>query len=189
MPDASVWREDHTPVLVVFTGLPGTGKSTLAARAAGLLRCPVFAKDVLEAALWRAEIGPAQGVKTGWAGYELLAALAESQLMLGQPAVLDSVATFERIRTRWRDLAAAHGAMFVSVNTICSDQTLHRARIESRKRGIPGWPELTWEHIDEVRSRYEPPVADLTLDATDTLAANVTAMERLLMGGRMTVPR
>lgn len=184
VPDVSAWSEDHAPALVVFTGLPGTGKSTLAARAARLLRCPVFAKDVLEAALWRVEIGPSQSVQTGWAGYELLTVLAESQLTLGQSAVLDSVATFERIRTRWRDLAAAHGATFVSVHPICSDQALHRARIEGRRRGIPGWPELTWEHIEDVRSRYEPPAADLTLDAAVALDANVAALKRLLTDRR-----
>ena len=145
-----------------------------------MLRCPVFAKDVLEAALWRSEIGPAQGIQTGWAGYELLTTLAESQLGLGQPAILDSVATFDRIRTRWRDLAAEHNAHFIAIHTICSDEDLHRARIETRRRNIPGWPELTWDHIQEVRSRYEPPPAALTLDATDPLPDNLIRLDRYL---------
>ena len=173
-------RVERRPAIVAFTGVPGTGKSTLAARAGRVLGCPVFGKDVLEAALWRAEVGPAQGVQTGWAGYELLTALAEGQLALGQSAVLDSVATFARLSERWRELATANGAAFLTVHTICSDQALHRRRIESRRREIPGWPELTWEHVREVSQRYETRGADLTLDAAESLDRNVEQLESLL---------
>ena len=165
---------------MVFTGLPGTGKSTLAAAAARLLHCPVFAKDVVEAALWRSEIGPAQGIPTGWAGYALLTTLAESQLDVGQSAVLDSVATFERIRTRWRELAIARGGAFVTIHTVCSDEVVHRRRVETRRRNIPGWPELTWEHVQEVRSRYEAPKADLVLDTMNPLDTNIERLSRML---------
>ncbi|HEY3108146.1 MAG TPA: hypothetical protein VGL23_05305 [Chloroflexota bacterium] len=41
------------PLLVVLSGVPGTGKSTVGEHAARLLGCPLFAKDVLEAALRR----------------------------------------------------------------------------------------------------------------------------------------
>jgi predicted kinase len=39
--------------LVVFSGLPGTGKSALAEQAGRKLGIPVFAKDWLEATLLR----------------------------------------------------------------------------------------------------------------------------------------
>ena len=45
------------PVLVVFTGAPGTGKTTLATFASKWLNAPVFSKDELEATLWRSGIG------------------------------------------------------------------------------------------------------------------------------------
>jgi predicted kinase len=91
------------PQLVVFAGLPGTGKSTLSEQAARLLGCPLFVKDRLEATLRRNGIGPEH--QSGWAAYELLTTLAEEQLRLGQSAVLDSTATFERIRAQWRQAA------------------------------------------------------------------------------------
>ena len=65
-----------SPILILVSGLPGAGKSTLAEGLGRALGCPVFAKDWLEAALWRSGVRREQG--SGWAGYELLTALAES---------------------------------------------------------------------------------------------------------------
>jgi predicted kinase len=79
-----------------LAGLPGTGKSTLAEHAARVLRCPLFTKDRLETTLRRSGIEPENN--SGWAAYELLTTLADEQLRLGQSAVLDSTATFERVR-------------------------------------------------------------------------------------------
>lgn len=129
------------PQSIIFTGLPGTGKSTLAEEAATLLRCPLFAKDQLEATLRRSGIGA--DANSGWAAVELLNTLAREQLRRGQSAILDCVATFERMREPWRVLARTYGTRLRIVECVCSDETLHRARLEIRQRGIPGWPELT----------------------------------------------
>ncbi len=75
--------------LIVFSGLPGTGKSTLAESIGKEFCFPVFAKDWLEATLLRS--GLKEDLKSlGFAGYELLTVLAERQLMLGQSVILDS---------------------------------------------------------------------------------------------------
>ena len=56
--------------LIIFSGLPGTGKSTLAEAVARQLGIPVFAKDWLEAALIRSELKPMNEAKSlGFAGY------------------------------------------------------------------------------------------------------------------------
>ncbi len=168
------------PQIVVFTGLPGTGKSTLAEHAAKLLRCPVFSKDVLEAALLRG--GFEHGPMTGFAAYELLTTLAEAQLRLGQSVILDSVATFERLRTAWRHLAAEYRAVFVVVECTCSDTDLHRARLARRRRGIPGWDELGWEDVERVRTNYEAWIDDrLVLDAVKPLDQNLAHLDQYLI--------
>src|SRR5690242_8009883 len=93
--------------LIVFAGLPGAGKSRLAEAVARELGCPVFTKDWLEAALLASDLSPTgqSTPATGYAGYELLYTLSRRQLQLGQSAILDSVATYESIRQRWRGLA------------------------------------------------------------------------------------
>jgi len=99
-----VWKaimERSLQRLIVMAGLPGTGKSCIAEAVGRELSCPVYAKDWLEAA--RRRSGLAQTPETahllGYAGYELLMALAERQLRLGQSAILVSVASTTSIRT------------------------------------------------------------------------------------------
>ena len=168
--------------LVVVGGVPGTGKSLVAAHAARLLNATLLSKDVLEAALWRSGVDRSAG--SGWAAYEQLGSLAETQLRLGGNVVLDSVATNERIRAAWRALAAAHGARLIAIECVCSDERIHRLRIEKRDRGIPGWPELTWADVAAVRSRYEPwsDPERLVLDSVRPVDENLAAVAAHLHG-------
>ena len=74
----------------------------------------------------------------GYAGYELLTTLALRQLRLNQSVILDSVASFERIREQWRDLSKVYGAEWRVIECVCSDETIHQTRLTTRQRGIPG---------------------------------------------------
>ena len=129
--------------LIIFSGLPGTGKSTLAERLGKDLSIPVFAKDWLEATLLRNGLKPSDENRSlGFAGYEVLTILAERQLMLSQSVILDSVAGSLTIRDTWHQLAIKFGADWRVIECICSDEALHLARLKERKRNIPGWHEL-----------------------------------------------
>jgi predicted kinase len=110
-----------------MTGLPETGKSSIAESVGHALGVPVFAKEWLEAALRHAGLAqtPEQAQVVGYAGYELLSALAERQLRLGQSAILDSVASTESIRATWRTLASELAASWYVVECICFDVALH----------------------------------------------------------------
>lgn len=141
--------------LIVFSGLPGAGKSALAEAVGRAQGIPVFAKDWLEATLLRCELAPSNPQKPlGSAGYELLTILAERQLTLGQSVILDSVASTLSIRAAWKTLAAQYRADWCVVECVCPDEAVHRARIASRQRNIPGWHELTWQDVEHVRSYY-----------------------------------
>src|SRR5918996_3667571 len=109
--------------LIVFSGLPGTGKSTLAEGIGRDLGVPVFAKDWLEATLVSSGLKPISEEKSlGFAGYELLTILAERQFLLGQSVILDSVAASQTIRRTWRELAEKYGADCRVIECICSDE-------------------------------------------------------------------
>ena len=161
--------------LIVFSGLPGTGKSSLAEAIGRDFRIPVFAKDWLEATLLRSDLKPTSEEKSlGFAGYELLTTLAERQLMLGQSVILDSVAASLSIRSVWRQLSDQYGADWRVVECICSDQPLHRSRLSGRKRSIPGWHELEWSEVERVRQYYVSWEGDrLVLDMTNAFSENL----------------
>jgi predicted kinase len=160
--------------LILFSGLPGTGKSTLAETLAKYLGIPVFAKDWLEATLIRSELQPTKEEKPlGFAGYELLTVLAERQLMLEQSAILDSVAASRSIRRTWSQLADQYEADFRVIECICSDEALHRSRLKGRKRNIPGWHELEWSEVERVKGYYSAWEGErLVLDMAQSLSEN-----------------
>ncbi len=162
--------------LILFSGLPGTGKSTLAEALAKDLGVPVLAKDWLEATLLRCELKPAKQEKSlGFAGYELLTVLAERQLMFGQSVILDSVAASQSIRRTWLQLAEQYKANCRVIECICSDEALHRLRLEGRQRNIPGWHELEWSEVERVKGYYSPWDGQrLVLDMAQSLNDNLS---------------
>jgi len=169
---------------IVFTGLPGTGKSSIAETVARERGIPVFAKDWLEATLIRCELKPAEnGPPLGSAGYQLLTTLAERQLRLGQSVILDSVASTLSIRAEWRALAQTYQAAWHVIECVCSDEAAHRKRLGVRQRGISGWHELDWSEVERVRAYYAPWNEErLILDAMKPLEENIAAALRYLRG-------
>jgi predicted kinase len=175
------------PRVVVFTGVPGTGKSTLADEIARGLGAPVVNWDWLIAGLTafpdvqqvldRIDRDVYRDV-----GYSLMSQLVEKQLRNRQPVVLDCVVR-ERARARWAEIAATHGAPVFVVECVCSDIEVHHMRIEGRVRDIPGWNELDWEWVKQSRASYEPLRCDkLVLDTVEPLADSL-ARVRAYLGG------
>jgi predicted kinase len=162
--------------LIVFSGLPGTGKSMLAETIGRRLGIPVFAKDWLEAVLLQNGLKPTQKEKSlGYVGYELLTTLAERQSMLGQSVILDSVAGIAAVRKRWKDLAHQYHAEWRVIECLCSDETVHRARLLTRERNIPGWHELDWSEVERVKEYYVPWQEDhLVLDMVRPFEDNLS---------------
>jgi hypothetical protein len=65
------------------------------------------------------------------------------------------------------------------VECICSDVALHRSRVVGRRRNIPGWHEVDWNHVERMRIRF--PV--LTIDHVEADSVNpVEDNLRLVLG-------
>jgi predicted kinase len=162
--------------LIVFSGLPGVGKSTLADAVGSRLGIPVFAVDWLLGAL--TPFGGRHLEDLMGIGAELLTTLAVRQLALGQSAILDHPGEDAADRERWRSLARRAGAEFVAVLCECPDPAVHRARLEGRRRGIPGWHDAgAWSNVERRRAGFPPwPDAALTVDTTAPGEQNLSAV-------------
>jgi predicted kinase len=138
-----------TAVLVVMAGLPGAGKSAVADDVARGLGCAVLSVDPVEAAMWRA--GVSRDQPTGLAAYVVVEVLAAEQLALGHDVIIDAVNAVQPARNQWRRLAQQTGSVLRFIEVGCSDEDEHRRRLESRVRGIAGFPEPTWESVQARR--------------------------------------
>ncbi len=176
-------------LLVLITGLPATGKSTMARVAGEALGAPVLGHDwamsglrpypELQDVLGSMGLRGHRGV-----GWSLLWALARSQLRLGSSVVLDGVARVPEVEGT-RLVATEEGASSLVVLTTCGDAPLHRSRVEGRQRQIPNWYELDWDHVAQAREAWVPPGGvDLVLEAGDPLEQNADRLRAVVSAGR-----
>jgi predicted kinase len=136
------------PRLVVFAGLPGTGKSTIARELARRLGAVWLRIDTIETAI-ADEATPLTDE-----GYRAAYALALDNLRLGLDVVGDSVNPWMETRDAWRDVAERAGAEVVEVEVICSDADEHRRRVDTRASDVPGLTPPTWQEV--VDRDYRP---------------------------------
>lgn len=135
--------------LLVFSGLPGVGKTTLARRLATRLHAAYLRIDTLEQG-----IRDLCGIAVQGEGYRLAYRIAADNLRLGVSVVADSCNPIELTRREWAEVAAETGVSRIDVQVVCSDALEHRSRIETRVSSVPNLRLPNW---DEVRNReYHP---------------------------------
>lgn len=140
--------------MIVVSGLPGIGKTTVAAGVAARLKAVHLSVDTVEDAMLGA--GPPPDWQTGVAAYEVTRVAAEQNLALGWDVVVDAVNDSEPARRTWRRAAERTAVARRFVLLVCSDRAEHRRRLESRRRGLRHLPEPTWEHVEARACGYEP---------------------------------
>lgn len=100
--------------------------------------------------------------------------MVAQQLAVGCGMILDTVGGRLSTRRTWKEIASDHDVPFVVIECRCSDERVHRERLAGRRRGIPGWYEVTWEQVESVRPRYRACEEEhAVLDAVEPLQANI----------------
>jgi predicted kinase len=133
-------------MLVIFGGLPGTGKSTLARQLADKLNAVYLRIDTIERAIADGE----EAVSINDKGYRVAYALAEDNLRLGRTVIGDCVNPLQITRDAWRNVAERAAVRALEIEVVCSDPLEHRRRIETRIADVP----VTWDEV--VKRNYEP---------------------------------
>ncbi|HEY4460032.1 MAG TPA: AAA family ATPase [Pseudonocardiaceae bacterium] len=138
-------------MLIVFAGLPGTGKTTLAKSIARDLRAALLRVDAIEAAIVRSGIAqhPVNEV-----GYLVMRDIAATNLAIGGFVVIDAVNSVTEARDLWVELAKSARVRLHTIEVVLADQDEHRRRVERREGDLVGGHVPTWA---EVQAReYEP---------------------------------
>ena len=157
-------------VLIVLSGLPGVGKTTIARELARAIGATHLRIDSIEQALRQA------GVRVEGEGYRVAYAVAEDNLRLGRTVIADCVNPWPLTRGEWRAVAARAGVRALDVEIVCSDRGEHQRRVERRSPDIDGHRLPTWSEV-EARDYRPWDVERLTIDtARDDVGRSVRAI-------------
>jgi predicted kinase len=107
----------YTPrVLVILSGLPGTGKTTIARELARVMPACHLRIDSIEAPMFAA------GWNVEGVGYAVAQAVAEDNLRLGAHVIADCVNPWPITRDAWREVARSADVQALEVEIVCSDR-------------------------------------------------------------------
>ncbi len=140
--------------LVLFSGLPGTGKSALAEKLARELKWPLLGIDDMAACM---PVGMDRNTTAFWdQAIAALLLIAETQLKLNISVIADSI--FMNLdRFHAASIARECEARFVPVHTFVSDEAAWKERVNARflKSGSSKGA-ASWEQVLEQQKWFRP---------------------------------
>jgi predicted kinase len=157
-------------MLIIFGGLPGTGKTTISKEVAKRLKAVYLRVDTIEQTLKNSN-----SLVIGLEGYCVSYAIAKENLELGLDVVADSVNSIAITRDDWRKVAIESNKRFIEIELICSDKKEHQYRVEERVADINGHKLPSWN--DVINREYEPWNSRSMVVDTSILSANEAAQK------------
>jgi len=137
-------------VLIIFGGLPGSGKTTLVRELAHQIKAIHFRIDSIELIRDCVPVNP----PLNEAGYRIAYAIARDNLAIGLTVIADSVNPLSITRDAWREVGQRAKTSTIEIEVRCSDASEHRCRVESRTVDIFGLKLPTWD--DVIYGEYHP---------------------------------
>lgn len=131
-----------SPILFIFSRLPGSGKSTLSQRIAKKYDASYLQIDTIEQGL-----RDLCNFNVEAEGYRLAYRIAADNLRLGHNVVADSYNPINITRREWENVAKENNNIFLNIEITCSDKNEHRKRVETRISETDNLKLPTWEDI------------------------------------------
>jgi len=132
-------------MLIVLSGLPGVGKTTIARELARRLIAVHVRIDSIEEGIRRSAAHASAPMDD--AGYLAGYAVAEDNLRLGHTVIADSVNPWPLTRDAWTEVARRAGTKSIDIEIVCSDERAHEHRLTSRAVDPPGLKPLTFQEV------------------------------------------
>ena len=139
-------------MLVIFGGLPGVGKTTIAQELARQIGAMHVRIDSIEQAI--RDCTPVVPPSLDEAGYRIGYAIARDNLRIGRTVVADSVNPLLITRDAWLKVGQNAQVETAEIEVICSDSREHRSRVETRLQDISGLRLPTWKEV--ISREYHP---------------------------------
>jgi predicted kinase len=131
-------------MLIIFGGLPGVGKTSVARELARQLGAVHLRIDSIEQAILDSAM---VGSPLNDAGYRVGYAVASDNLRVGRTVIADSVNPFAMSRDAWVEVASRLEVRAVEIEVVCSDTNEHRRRLETRIAEFPRSRPVTWHEV------------------------------------------
>jgi len=176
-------NQAYRTTLTIFSGLPGTGKSTLANLLARKLRWPVLRID---------DVAGDVPVNAGYRFWDekilVLLTIVEEQLKLGVSVIADSI-FMGADRVQAQEMARKYETNFRPVYCFVSDEKVWKKRVTGRLEDVQISGVADWEQIQHQRQWFSPwqSGTGLFVDAIEPIERNFASVIDFVMNPKVSL--
>ena len=130
------------PILYIFSGLPGVGKTSISKEFAKEMKAVYFRLDTIEHGIRELCSFNVQGE-----GYGLTYRIVADNLRIGNSVVVDCCNPWALTRKEWENVATREQCAFCNIEIVCTDKKEHRKRVEELISDIDGFAHPSWQEV------------------------------------------